>query len=1227
MKRVAKLGMPAVAMTDHGNLFGAIEFYQKARDYEIKPIIGCEVYVAPTDKGLRKEVPGHKRNYHLTLLARNETGYRNLVKLVSRAHLEGFYYRPRTDKADMARFSDGLICLSGCISSEVNHFIRRDQHDQARAAMEELVAIYGSDQVYVEIHDHGLQPQQEVRPHLLQFAQDLGLKTVAANDVHFLKKSDHEAHDVMVCIGTNHNVLDENRMRYPEEVYLKSPREMRKLFKSIPGACDTTLEIAERCGFEIELDATSISRYPVYTPEPADGARKDEDRNCFFRRLCDEGMINRYGQKSGLSDPRLRERLDTEIALMEDKGFVSYFLIVKEFMDWAREQKIPLGPGRGSAAGSIVAYALGITDICPMRFELFFERFLNPERISPPDIDIDFCQTRRPEVIEHVRHRYGERRVAHIITFGKMLAKGSIRDVGRVLGLGYSDGDRIAKMIPNELGITLAEARKKNPELREALQNEEQTANVWRFATFMEGLKRNAGVHAAGVVIGNCDLDEYCPLTTDSEGMVVTQYDMGPLTDLGMLKMDFLGLKTLTVIQDAVDLIRLQEPDFQIEDSDSFDDQPTFDLLGAGETIGVFQMESGGMMNLCRQMKVDRIEDIIALIALYRPGPMDLIPDYVARKHGKQKVRYIHPLMEDASKETYGILIYQEQVMKAANLLAGFSLGDGDVLRRAMGKKKLSEMVEQREKFVKGCADVNRIDAKKANEIFDLLEKFAGYGFNKSHSAAYGVVAWRTAFLKANHPVEFMAAVLSNEITNTDKISFFVSECRHMGITVLPPDINRSLLKFAPESDFQAPQQPVSPAPRKGHPDLHVRSRGKAIRFGLSAIKNVGLAAMEMVISERDANGIFSSMEDFANRLEGKVINKKILESLVKAGAFDFLGEPRAALFARIEHVIASASSAQRDRAAGQESLFDAMALISTAPSATIADNEATTGGEARSEWPVAELLAMEKDLLGFYVSGHPLDDYRPVIEQKRYSRLAMLEEMPESRKSLAFAGYISSLEVKYTKKTGSPFAIFTLEDFTGSAEVIAWSDVYQQHSQCITGNAVVALKARVEIDSRSETRRLSVDKIRTVLLDEARDIAAGDHEAGMPSAADRTAPGAMNGVASDALEVEPDRPPIRIDEEPSSGANDDDHSRSSQRGESTGREAAPVSLHLTSGVHLREDLEQIRDITARHPGSHPLRLVIATQSGKIATLVADASHAVEMSDELATSLSPWMQA
>jgi len=1191
MKKVAKLKMPAVAMTDHGNLYGAIGFYQQALKFGVKPIIGCEVYVAPTAKELRKEVPGHKRNYHLTLLAQNEVGYNNLMKLVSRAHLEGFYYKPRTDKADMARYSEGIICLSGCISSEVNYFLRESQMDKAREAMQSLVDIYGKDQLYVEVQDHGLDPQAVVRPHLYQFAQDFGLKTAASNDVHFLNKADHEAHDVMICIGTNNNVLDENRMRYPEEVYLKTAKEMRQLFKANPEACNSTLEIADRCGFEIQLDATSISKYPVYNPTEEDGATAGEERNVFFRRMCNEKMVERYGPERGMTDPILRERLEKEISLMEEKGFVSYFLFVKEFMDWARVQNIPLGPGRGSAAGSIVAYVLRITDICPIRFELVFERFLNPERLSPPDIDIDFCQTRRPEVIEHVRQRYGSRRVAHIITFGKMLAKGSLRDVGRVLGLSYSEGDRIAKMIPADLGITLTEAKKKNPELRAAIENEETTANVWRFATFMEGLKRNPGVHAAGVVIGDVDLDEFVPLTTDKDDQVLTQYDMDPLTEVGMLKMDFLGLKTLTVIQDAIDLIHLREPDFEIEVSDSFDDQNSFDLLGSGETIAVFQLESGGMMNLCRQFNVDRIEDIIALIALYRPGPMDLIPDYIDRKHGRKKVEYLHPLLEEVSKETFGILIYQEQVQKAANVLAGYSLGEADMLRRAMGKKKVEVMVSERAKFVEGSKRVNDIPEKKANEIFDLLEKFAGYGFNKSHSAAYGMVSWRTAYLKANYPVEFMAAVLSNEVTNTEKIAFFVTECQRMGITVLPPDINKSLLKFSPDPTFVPEKPPVVPVLKEGQKDINIRSRGKAIRFGLSAIKNVGTAAMASVIKERKATGDFEGLEDFANRLDNKVVNKKILENLVKAGAFDFTGETRASLFSRVEHVVASASSAHKDRAAGQESLFDAMEFASSAP-----EHGNAVGEHAEiPEWPKDELLKTEKDLLGFYVTGHPLDSYRHIIETDRYCRIASVEELPESRKQIAFAGYLENVEVKYTKRAGKAFAVFTLEDFTGTIEVIAWNDVYQDKQHLIKTGQVVAMKAHVEIDSRSEQRRLTVDKVRPMDPDEIPG----------PSTAQPAAPVAV-------------APPSNYLNSPQPGTGGVAETPPTVRGD-------PLVLHLATRTHSRQDLEAIRSIVAQYPGVCTLQLRIRTESGADVLLTADPAFAVEMGEELRSRLAPWL--
>ena len=1142
MVKASKQKMPAVAMTDHGNLFGSIEFYQQAKKHEIKPIIGCEAYLAPGSLYEKKEIPGRKKNSHLTLLARNAEGYANLTRLISLAHLEGQYYKPRIDKEHLEKFREGLICLSGCITGEINQFLLADRIDEARESVRSFIDIFGKDDFYIEIHDHGLEPQEKTRPHLLQFAEDFGLKTVAANDVHFLNRSHHEAHDVMICIGTNNLVDDENRMHYPEEVYFKTAKEMRQLFKEVPGACDMTLEIAERCGFEMELDATSIARYPVFEPEGG------EDIGTYFRRLCQEGLVERYGETRA-KEAKLQERLEYEIGIMESLGFLSYFIITWDFIKWAKDHGIPVGPGRGSAAGSLVAYVLRITDLCPLRFGLIFERFLNPERVSPPDIDIDFCQTRRPEVIQYVREKYGERAVSHIITFGTLGAKSVVRDVARVMGLSYSEGDRIAKMIPTELNITLADAKKKNAELREAIEREETTARLWQHATFLEGLTRNAGIHAAGVVIADCDLDEHCPLTRGNEDEVVTQFAMGPLTDLGMLKMDFLGLKTLTVIQDAVDLVHRHAPDFDI-DAVPLDDPETFALIQRGETAAVFQLESGGMVNLCRQMGVDRIEDIIALIALYRPGPMDLIPDYIDRKKGKKKVRYLHPLLEEVSEETYGILIYQEQVQKAANLLAGFSLGDGDILRRAMGKKKLSEMVAQRKKFVDGCRETNKIKEKDANAIFDLLEKFAGYGFNKSHSAAYGVVSYRTAYMKANHPLEFMAAVLSNEVNNTDKIAFFVAECQRMGIEILPPDINRSSLKFAPENTG-------------GNPGS---GKGGSIRYGLAAIKNVGAGAMETVLVEREANGPFKGMEDVANRVDSQSINKKALESLVKAGAFDFTGEDRASLFARIEGVVASAAAHQRDQRAGQTTLFGIEELNAPPPAAVDSD------GHEIQPWPKAERLGYEKELLGFYVTGHPLDDFRSQIESGRYGRLGNLQSQKEMRKKATFAGLVGGLEVKFTRKDGKPFAVFTVEDFSGSAEVIAWSDVYQKRTAILENGKVLALRARVEIDSRSEMRRLVLD---------------------------------------DCREMEPDLVALMKAAENGNGQNG-------------GLEEA-LLVRLAYGFHTEADLLEIRNIVTAHPGPVPLRLQFTTPTGQRIAARAEDACSVTPSAELLSALERWL--
>src|SRR5437660_3002182 len=835
MKKAAEFEMPAVAITDHGNLFGVIEFYQEAQRAGVKPIIGCEVYVAP---GSHKDRPPSRREsaYDFTLLAENEIGYRNLVKLVTAAHLDGFHYAPRIDKALLAERSAGLIGLSGCLAGEINSAIQANNIEKAKQSAAEYRDILGAENFFVELHDHGMEEQKMCNTALVQIARDLGVGMVAANDVHFLRRSEHQAHDVMLCIGTGKMVQDETRLHYLPELYFKSPAEMRPVFQDFPGAIKNTLVIGERCGLDLEFGR---SKYPEY-PVPAGKTREG-----YLRELCFQGLSTRYGERA-TSDPELKRRLEYELGVLEKTGFVSYLLIVWDFIHFAKEKAIPVGPGRGSAAGSIVAYVLGITDIDPLQYGLVFERFLNPDRVSPPDIDVDFCEARRGEVLEYVRQKYGERRVAQIITFGKLKAKSVVRDVGRVMGLSYRDADRIAKMIPNELNITLDSAAEKNVELKRAIATEPQTKQLFEYGKILEGLSRNAGVHAAGVVIADRDLTDYIPLCRDVKGNdVISQYPMGPLNDLGRLKMDFLGLKTLTVIGDTLALIHKRDPDFSLKNI-PLEDPAAFVLYNRGETIGLFQIESGGMTSLSKQLDVKKLDDIIALIALYRPGPMELIPEFVKAKKVITPIKYLHPLLEEICADTYGVMIYQEQVMAAASKLAGYSLAQADLLRRAMGKKDKKTMAKERSNFIEGCARTNKIPEKKANAIFDLLEKFAGYGFNKSHSAAYGVISYQTAYLKAHYSVEFMAGLLSNEINNTDKISVFVGECRRMGISILPPDVNKSGLKFTPETvaavdDRRDLEDGAHKAPLQQN----------AIRYGLAAIKHVGEAAMETAIRER----------------------------------------------------------------------------------------------------------------------------------------------------------------------------------------------------------------------------------------------------------------------------------------------------------------------------------------------------------------------------------------
>ncbi len=1141
IKKALAYDMPAVAMTDHGNLFGAIEFYQAAKKAGIKPIIGCEVYVAPGSMRERKANSARDAANHFTLLCKDATGYANLMKLATAAYLDGLYYKPRIDKELLAQHSAGLIGMSGCLKGEINQHLLGDQEEKARQAIADYRDIFQPGDFYLELHDHGMEAQTKCNCALHRFSREFNLPLVACNDVHFLERTHHEAHDVMICIGTGAMVHDEKRMRYGTELFFKTPEEMRALFHETPAACDNTLRIAEQCNLEIEF---GVSKYPAY--DPPEGKTREE----YLRQLCHAGLRKRYGERAE-TDPALVQRVEYELGVLEKAGFVSYFLIVWDFISYARSQGIPVGPGRGSAAGSMVAYLLGITDIDPLRFGLIFERFLNPERVSPPDIDIDFCMERRGEVIDYVRRKYGERAVSQIITFGTLSSRAVLRDVTRVLGMSYNDGDRLSKMIPVEQAkpLSLTVAAERNPEFKSAIENEQATRQVYDFALTLEGLTRGTGVHAAGVVIGDRDLSEYIPLAVDKEGTVTTQYAGGPLNDLGLLKMDFLGLKTLTVITDALALIHARAPEFDLE-TIAFDDAATAAMLNHGETVGVFQLESGGMTNVCKQFDITSIEDILAINALYRPGPMDLIPDFIQRKKGLKKVKFEHKLLQDVCADTYGIMIYQEQVQRAANVLAGYTLGQADLLRRAMGKKDKEKMAQERSRFIAGCAQTNGIDEKKANTIFDLLEKFAGYGFNKSHSAAYGLMTWRTAYLKAHFPVEFMSAQLSNESDNTDKIAIFVAECQRMNITILPPDVNCSQLKFAPESTTPCAD------PEEG-------SAQRAIRFGLAAIKNVGAGAMAAAVAEREANGAFRSLEDFCSRLDSRVVNKKVLESLIRCGAFDFAERDRADLLGSIDAVMASAASAHRDRASGQVSMFDD--FLSAPPAAQTAPARGNGHAAAFTPMPTAEKLAAEKELLGFYVTGHPLNPYREALESPRYTPIAQLSTL-EDRATFRAAGALAEVNKKFTKKEGKPFAVIQLEDLTGSVEAMVWNEVFTKSAALLEKGAVVAVSGKV--DKRGEEMRVVINEIAALKLPK-------------PSAESPT----------------PAPPPVR-----------------------------PLRLVFRLESAQLDDLDRVRAALAEFPGERPVEFVFGREDGSRVLVRPGSGWQVRETPELRERLEPWIQ-
>ena len=1077
VEKAHELKFPAMAITDHGVLYGAIDFYQAARDKGIKPIIGCEVYVAPASRLDKKTLNGGKDVYHhLVLLAKDETGYKNLIALVTAGHLEGFYYKPRIDKEILAQRKEGLIALSGCLAGEIPDLIQQDQLAQARQTIDWFKQVFGPENFYLELQNHGLPEQAKVNRQLMAWAPEFGIKLVATNDVHYLEKKHSHAHDCLICIGTQTTLNDSKRLQYrSEQFYLRSADEMKALFTEVPEAIQTTLEVAEQCNLEIVFGKL---HYPVFSP-PA-----PFNRGAYLRHFLAEGLQTRYGlgvraegrefvvetlddarrlptyaavlppkagTKSGpgeiphpeagasgavrdLADPAaaaavqaILNRLQMEIGVIEKTDFVSYFLIVGDFVRYGRSQGISC-VARGSAAGSLVTYLLEISNVDPIRYGLLFERFLNPERINPPDIDIDFADDQRADVIEYVRGKYGRDSVAQIITFGTMGAKSVVRDVGRVMGLSYGECDRLAKLIPNELKMDLAKALKQSPELKLAYETEEATRELIDTAFVLEDLTRNASVHAAGVVVGDQPLVNLLPLKQDENGTIVTQYAMGPVGDLGLLKMDFLGLKTLTVIRNTCEMIHAGHGTDVPIDHLPLDDAQTYDLLNKGNTVGVFQLESGGMRDLCRKFQISSVEHITALIALYRPGPMELIPEFIRRRHGEVSIEYEHPLLEPICRETYGIMVYQEQVMQATQVLAGFTLGAADVLRRAMGKKKVEEMQKQREKFVQGCARTNHISAAKANAVFDLLEKFAGYGFNKSHAAAYAIVAYQTAYLKANYPVEFLSAMLTNDMGDTDKVSILIAEARSFGLEVLPPDVNESQVAFAPASE------------------------GKAIRFGLAAIKGVGQIAVESILKARAEGGRFKSLADLCERVDTRTVNRKVLEALIKCGACDTFGAARASLFAQIDRALSRAASVTQDRLSGQGSLFG-MLEEHARP-----ENAAPV---VVPEWPQHELLAAEKELLGFYVTGHPLTPFLPLLEKYALTDTAGLGQMA-NRSLTRLGGLITAVQQGISKKTNKPYALVTIEDLKGSVQVLCMNENYDRYREMLVPNRAIMVVGEV---------------------------------------------------------------------------------------------------------------------------------------------------------------------
>ncbi|HMK33815.1 MAG TPA: DNA polymerase III subunit alpha [Desulfomonilaceae bacterium] len=1006
--RAKEYKMPAVAVTDHGNLFGAMEFYNQVQASGLKPIIGCEVYVAPASRFDQSARVGEPAYHHLVLLCENAKGYRNLCNLVTRAYQEGFYYKPRIDRELLEEYSEGLVCLSGCLSGEVPSRLLADDDKGARRCAEWYRDLFTPDRYFLEIQENGIPEQRKANRGLIKLAKKLDVKVVATNDCHYLDRSHHRAHEILLCIQTGKKLDDTGRMRFStDQFFFKSPAEMESDFRDYPEAIKATRLIAERCSLLLEFGQVHMPRFDPGAGETLRARFEQEARVGFEDRIA--RLKGRNGVDAA-TEQRYRDRLEHEIRLIQDMGFSGYFLIVADFIGFAKKNDIPVGPGRGSAAGSLAAYSLGITDIDPIKYNLLFERFLNPERKSMPDIDVDFCMQGRDRVIEYVSEKYGKDNVAQIITFGRMQAKAVIRDVARVLGFPYADADRLAKLIPETLKMTLDKALKSEPKLQEAMKSRE-VADLIETARSLEGLTRHASTHAAGIVISDRPLVEHLPLYVGNNKETITQFDMTWVEKIGLVKFDFLGLKTLTVIDQALKLIRKTRGVALDMSTIHLNDPATFSLLSKGDTMGIFQLESSGMRDVLTKFKPSVFEDLIAILALYRPGPLEsgMVDDFINRKHGRTPIEYPLPELESILKETYGVIVYQEQVMNIATTLADYTLGDADLLRRAMGKKKAEVMAEQKSRFEKGAAK-NKIDPDKASYIFDLMEKFAGYGFNKSHSAAYAMVTYQTAYLKTHYTPEFMAAQLSCESGNTDKITLYITECRNLGIEVLPPHVNQSFQNF------------------------HVVD-GKII-FGLGAVKNVGEGAVLSILEARDESGPFCSLQDFARRVDLRKTNKKVVESLVKCGAFDGMGLSRKAMYDALDSVLERASTIQREKMEGQFNLFEGECVQGE-------ENLMDTPIPQTGEWEDLEKLQYEKEIMGFYVTGHPLMNYDALI--KKFTNATSLTLAgQQSSAPVKMAGLVKRIKEITTKK-GERMAFISLEDLTGITEMTVFSDVYLQ--------------------------------------------------------------------------------------------------------------------------------------------------------------------------------------